>query len=332
MNITVIVATHNRCESLAQVLKDLVEQEMPSSVTWEILVVDNNSTDKTRSVVEAFSRKYSERFRYVLETEQGKSYALNTGIRETQSEILAFTDDDVIVDVDWLWNLTSNLLGGEWVGSGGRIVPVWAKPIPRWLSTEDPQTMGPFVAFEAGSPAGPLRRPPYGANAAYCRVMFEKYGGFRVDLSRSGSSLQGREDIEFANRLLAAGEPLRYEPHAVVRHPASEHRMKKTYVLNWWFRYGYLEVMDTAPDSSAKYSFQGVPLCLFRRLTRWSLQWMISIRAPRRFASRRNAWYLAGVISARYRRARSRDRGIAEIPKISHRQQDHSTRQTGAAR
>ena len=178
---------------------------------------------------------------------------------------------------------------------------MWAKPIPSWLSTDDPHTMGPFVAFDPGTGAGPLARPPYGANMAFRREMFEKYGGFRADLGRSGSSLQGREDIEFANRLLAGGEPLRYEPSAVVRHPAAESRMEKKYVLNWWFRYGCLEVAESGPPSDAKWFLGGVPLNVVRRLVRWKLQWMISIGAPRRFACQRNAWYHAGIVAACYR-------------------------------
>ena len=82
--------------------------------------------------------------------------------------------------------------------------------------------MGPFVAFDLGPDAGLLSRPPYGANMAFRRETFEKYGSFRIDLGpRPGSEIR-REDIEFAQRLLTAGEPLRYEPGAVVRHPCQQ--------------------------------------------------------------------------------------------------------------
>jgi glycosyltransferase involved in cell wall biosynthesis len=317
MKITVILCTYNRCQDLVNALSSVAASRLPESVEWEVLVVDNNSSDQTREAVEGFLRRYPGRFRYLFEPQQGKSHALNAGIRETQSEILAFTDDDAIVDPDWLWNLTSALHGREWSGVGGRIIPVWAKPLPSWLSTADPDTMGPFVAFDPGTGAGPLRRPPYGANMAFRREAFEKYGGFRVDLSRSCSNLQGREDIEFANRLLAGGERLWYEPRAVVRHPAPEYRMEKRYVLNWWFRYGYLEVADSGPPSDARWLLRGVPLYLFRRLLRWTLQWMISIAAPRRFSCKRNIWYIAGTILACYQwplRRNAQAPATGEIP------------------
>jgi glycosyltransferase involved in cell wall biosynthesis len=300
MNITVIVCTYNRCQTLAKALDNIAAQNVPETVKWEVLVVDNNSSDQTREVVESICLHDPAHFRYLCEPEQGLSYARNTGIRNAQGDILVFTDDDAIVEPDWLWNLTSALQGGEWAGAGGRIIPVWAKAIPSWLSTDDPRTMGPFVAFDPATGAGPLTRPPYGANMAFRREAFEKYGGFRVDLGRTASNLQGREDIEFANRLLGGGERLRYEPCAVVHHPVSESRMTKGYVLRWWYWYGRSEVADLGPPSDMGWLLSGVPVKLVRRLVRWTLQWLISIGAPDRFSCRRNVWHLAGTIVACY--------------------------------
>jgi glycosyltransferase involved in cell wall biosynthesis len=298
--ITVILCTYNRCESLAAALESLAASRVPESVDWEVLVVDNNSSDQTRDVVQDFCRRYSGRFRYLFESQQGKSYALNSGIRQSHSLILAFADDDATVEPGWLWNLTAALVSGEWAGAGGRIVPVWPGPIPNWLSTNDPRTMGPFVAFDMGSEAGPLNRPPYGANMAFRREAFDKYGGFRTDLGpRPGSEIR-REDIEFAQRLLNGGEPLRYEPRAIVHHPVPEGRMKPRFVLKWWFWYGYGEIADSGPPTDAKWLICGVPLHLFRRLLRWTLQWIVSIGAARRFACRRDVWYLAGIAAASY--------------------------------
>lgn len=304
LNITVVLCTYNRCESLAKALESVAQSTVPAFVQWEVLTVDNNSKDRTQSVVEGFCRRYPGRFRYVFEPQQGKSYALNAGIQESQSPILAFADDDATVEPDWLWNLTSNLHSGEWAGSGGRIIPVWTKPIPRWLSLDDPHTMGPFVAFDAGTEAGVLNCAPYGANMAFRREKFETYGGFRTDLGpRPGSEIRG-EDIEFANRLLAAGERLRYEPQAIVFHPVPESRMRKAFVLKWWFWFGYGEVMQLSPPSGARWMLHGVPIYLFRRLVRWVLQWMITFNPPRRFSCIRYAWYLAGIIRACYQRPR----------------------------
>jgi glucosyl-dolichyl phosphate glucuronosyltransferase len=304
MKLSVIVCTYNRCESLAKALKSIAESRVPDGVDWEVLVVDNNSTDQTRNVVDDFSRTERGRFRYLFESEQGLSCARNCGIRGSRGQVLAFTDDDAIVEPDWLWNLTAEICKGEWIGSGGRIVPQWPGPVPSWLCVNDADTMGPFVAFDLGSKEAVLRRPPYGANMAFRKDAFERYGYFRSDLGRSGSNLEGREDLEFGNRLLATGERLRYEPDAVVYHPVPESRMRKGYVLRWWYWYGRSEVKDLGPPAARTY-VQGVPFFLFHRLLRWALQSVVSRRAQDRFACRRTTCYIAGTIVGCYQRRRS---------------------------
>jgi glucosyl-dolichyl phosphate glucuronosyltransferase len=293
MNITVILCTYNRCQCLARALDSLAASILPASVEWEILVVDNNSSDQTREVVENFCLQDPAHLRYLFEPRQGLSYARNAGIREARGEILAFVDDDDAVEPGWLSNLTSVLHGGEWTGAGGRIVPEWPRPIPKWLSKDLP-TLSVYGQFNPRAEAGPLMRPPYGGNMAYRKDAFERYGGFRVDLGRSGNNLQCREDIEFANRLLAAGERLWYEPRAVVRAIVPESRMEKSYALRWWYWYGRSEVADLGPPET-RWRIRGVPLFLIRRLARWTLQWLISLGASRRFAAQRTVWYLFGI-------------------------------------
>ena len=152
----------------------------PAPFNWEVLVVDNNSSDRTSEVVESFCAKHPARFRLVFEREQGLSHARNTGIRNARGDILAFTDDDICVESGWLWNLTSSLHDGEWAGAGGQIFPVCNGALPNWLTIEDFRTLGVFAGFYLGPVAGPLTRPPYGGNMAYRRETFEKYGSFRV--------------------------------------------------------------------------------------------------------------------------------------------------------
>src|SRR5215469_11293809 len=119
MNITVILCTYNRCQSLRKALESIAASRLPESIEWEVLVVNNNSKDQTREVVEEFCRAYPGRFRYLFEPKQGKSIALNTGIREAKGEVLAFMDDDVIVEPTWLRNVTAPLERGELSGVGG---------------------------------------------------------------------------------------------------------------------------------------------------------------------------------------------------------------------
>ena len=105
MDITVVLCTYNRCDSLANALQSLAAQTFATPVDWEILIVDNNSTDGTREIVERFCRVYPNHFRYIFEPRPGKSYALNTGLQHCDGEILAFTDDDIMAEPTWLENL-----------------------------------------------------------------------------------------------------------------------------------------------------------------------------------------------------------------------------------
>jgi len=200
------------------------------------LVVDNNSRDQTREVVDRSCRRYPCRFRYLFEPNQGKSYALNTGIREARGDILAFTDDDVTMDPTWLQNLTARLHSGEYAGAGGRTLPAEAFNPPHWLALNGPCGLVhiPCAKFDLGDAPRDLDRPPFGTNMAFTKDMFEKYGLFRTDLGPSPTREIARpnEDTEFGRRLIAAGERLRYEPSAVVCHPTPQHRLQKAYFLD----------------------------------------------------------------------------------------------------
>jgi glycosyltransferase involved in cell wall biosynthesis len=123
MKITVILCTYNRCQNLAKALNSVAASRLPRSVEWEVLVIDNNSSDQTREVVEDFCRLHPRRSRCLFEPQQGKSHALNAGIREARGDVLAFMDDDVTVEPTWLQNLTTSLQDDEWAGAGGRPLP-----------------------------------------------------------------------------------------------------------------------------------------------------------------------------------------------------------------
>ncbi len=311
--ISVIVCTYNRCQQLEKALESIVASEMPDSVEWEVLVVDNNSTDQTSEVVKKFSKKYPKRVRYLIETQQGKSFALNQAIRQSRGDILAFTDDDVTVEPAWLWNLTAALHSGEWAGSAGHIVPTWGRPLPRWLSPRGLLLSGPFVALDLGPEPIPLQQAPVGANMAFRRDAFVKHGEFRTDLGpRPGTGIRG-EDSELGDRLLAAGERLRYEPSATVYHPAPAERMEKKYLLGWFFGHGYEEVVMSRIPCGTKWSIAGIPMHLFRRLARWTVQWLITINPAERFECKLYTWSIAGAIRASWYLAHRQD-GEAQAP------------------
>lgn len=277
---------------------------------WEILVVDNNSTDKTREVVESFCGQYPGRFRYLFESQQGKSHALNAGIREAHGDILAFMDDDVTVEPSWLQNITAPLHNGDWAGAGGRILPQQTFTLPRWLSLEGRYSLSPFALFDLGAEAGELAEPPFGTNMAFRREMFERYGGFRTDLGPhpGARNPQKSEDSEFGHRLLAAGERLRYEPLAIVYHEVPESRLQKKHFLAWWFDKARSDIRAFGIPPDAKWRARGVPLVFFRRLAIWTLRWLVALRPSRRFSCRLNVWIVGGQILECFRQSSSAER------------------------
>lgn len=314
MKITVIVCTYNRSHSLARTLDSIAGQKLLTSTEWEVLVVDNNSKDQTRDVVEDFCGRYPGRFRYLFEPQQGLCYARNAGVRESRGDILAFTDDDVILDPAWLKNVTSPLCDGEWAGSGGRILPDRIFVRPRWLSDQK-RALAPLTLFDEGPDAYETSEPPYGANMAFQKRMFKKYGTFRTDLDRSPEGLLSSGDTEYGHRLLDAGERLRYEGSAVVYHPVPENRMHKRYFLAWAFGKGRSNVRQWGPRNT-RWRIGGVPLILLRSLIVCSLKWMLTFDLASRFSLKVAVWETVGEILESYRLSRDRNKERSPSEKI----------------
>jgi glucosyl-dolichyl phosphate glucuronosyltransferase len=259
--------------------------------------VDNNSSDKTAEAVSEISDSYPGRIRYLFEGQPGKSYALNAGIREANGDVLAFMDDDVTVDPLWLRNLTSSLDGKEWVGSGGKVVPLWDCSRPAWIP-RDNRYLGALAMFDLGPEEGQLIESPIGTNMAFKKSIFQRYGGFRTDLGpRPASEIRG-EDSEFCLRILRAGEHLRYEPSAIVYHPVLQQRLQKKYFLAWWYWLG----RGSVRLSGDKPDVWGIPrpiLSILRAtllMIARTLGWMFSTSIHQRFFYKLQVWMLAGCI------------------------------------
>lgn len=311
-DITVLLSTYNRSRDLAGALESIAKSEIPDSVRWEILVVDNNSSDDTPKIVEQFGERYPARFRYQFEPRPGKSYALNTGIESARGEVLAFVDDDVTVEPAWLQELTAELLRDQgWAGAGGRTLPAEKFIPPPWLR-KDMQGWGEivFAHFDMGDLAGRLMRPPYGANMAFRRSILRKHGGFRVDLGPSPGSQIRNEDTELGRRLLAAGERLRYEPAAIVYHPIPHERIRKDYFFSWWFDYGRAMIKERRNPPSV----YGIPrdylafICRVAEMSVFGLGAMLDPAPAERFRYKCRVWRNKGQISEIRRRRLERKR------------------------
>ncbi|MGB6191195.1 MAG: glycosyltransferase [Terracidiphilus sp.] len=296
MNVTVILCTYNRAATLRKALESVAKSVVPESIDWEVLVVDNNSRDRTRETIEEFCALYPRRFRYLFEAAQGKSHALNSGIRATVAEILAFMDDDVEIDCYWLHTLTSVFSRGPWTGAGGRIRAEEGFVPPPWMETHGRYALAPLAFFDLGPDAGETKEAPFGTNMAFKRDVFKKYGGFRTDLGPQPGSEIRNEDTEFGERLLAAGERFWYEPSALVYHSVPRERIRKSYFLRWWFDKARAEVRQEGIPQRSRLYVAGVPLFLFRSLGAWTFRWMLSFNPGKRFSAKLNVWKIAGTM------------------------------------
>jgi len=302
MRVSVILCTYNRSRSLAKALASLAASELPASAEWDVIVVDDNSTDQTRAVAEEFCHRDPLHFRYLFEPRQGKSHALNAGIAYSSADILAFTDDDVIVEPTWLYELTRPLEEPEWSGTGGRVfLPVDFVP-PAWLRTGDPYILGILAFFDPGPEPGmfPKReQPPVGANMAYRKELFLKYGGFRTDLGPRPGRAARYEDTEFGWRLLNAGEKIKYVPSAIVHHEVPPERVNKKYFLVYYYGYGRAAIRDRERRNpvwlipSPVLSFANRVLRLLPR--RISL-WLRQSDPGKRFQHQCYVWIMVGEI------------------------------------
>jgi glucosyl-dolichyl phosphate glucuronosyltransferase len=294
--ISVIVCTYNRDSSLRSTLDSFAQMSVPESLQWELIVVDNNSQDETRKVVTEFAAASSLRVRYVFEPSQGKSRALNAGIRAAQGDLIAMTDDDVIVGQDWLSELNKAFGEFDCIGVGGKINALWPCPKPSWFSEEGPYRLpNAIVSFDQGEKPCVLRFAPLGANLAVRKIAFEKYGAFRTDLGPQEGSLIRGEDTEFFHRLRNRGERFVYMPTAVVNHPVEKSRVRKGYYRSWSFHDGRFRArFEKVPDGAIYYF--GAPRYLYRGLVEKALRWICSFQPKKRFYYELRMWWLAGQI------------------------------------
>ena len=298
MRITVILCTYNRCQILARALESVAHSRVPEAVSWQVLVVDNNSKDKTRSIAEEFCRTYPGRFRYIFQPIQGKSQALNKGLQEANGDVIAFMDDDVVVEPGWLWSLTEPLQEGKYLGTGGRICAPKDITLPDWISLKgDCSLAGVLALFDRGESVKELGDPPYGTNMAFRRDAFTKFGIFRTDLGPSvGSEIRG-EDTEFCLRLMNAGVPILYVPTAVVYHEVPANRLRKKYFLRWYFDYGRALIRtrgrkaDVGMIPRPLIGFVNHMVLMFPAKL---LRWLTKVGAKERFFAKTQLWMIVG--------------------------------------
>lgn len=272
-DLSVVICTYNRPELLRLALTSLLRQS-PANLTYEVVVVDNNSTAETRAVVDEIAQSDS-RVRYVREPRQGNAYARNTGVAEARAPIVAFLDDDVTVRDHWVELIPRKFKESKADFIGGKVLPRWEQPPPTWLGVAN---WAPIAAVDYGDAPFSITadNPPclLTANIAFKKDLFAKHGEFLVAVQRTGDSIGSLEDHEFLTRLLRAGVAGLYVPEMIVDAFVGSERMTKAYHRRWHTGHGHFYAVMNDPEwERSSYRLLGVPGHLYRETARNAFVW-----------------------------------------------------------
>jgi glycosyltransferase involved in cell wall biosynthesis len=231
--VTFIICTYNRADYLDDTLHSLSKHTSSKDYKYELLIVDNNSTDRTHEIVKKYQDSISKDdkpIRYIKETNQGLSHARNRGIREATTPYIVFLDDDI--------RATKSLIPAwisffdehpDAVSAGGKIHVQFDDPRPKWMS----HFLLPLLGHhDLGSSFKryPNNKYPFGGNMGFKKSVFEEIGYFDPDLGRKGESLNAGEEKELFRRLRSRNIDIYYLPDAFLYHRANKNRLTRKYV------------------------------------------------------------------------------------------------------
>lgn len=233
VEVSVVLSTYNRAAMLPAALDALLAQS--GLVPYEIIVVDNNSTDHTRELVTGYVQRCPDRVRYIFEPRQGLSFGRNAGIGAARGAVIAFTDDDVIVAHDWVDSLKRAFdRHPDAAYVGGRVLPRWPRTPPAWLTTAH---WSPLALQDYGDK--PFRVGPsfpvclVGANLAFRASVFARIGIFAPSFGRIRDGIGSTEDHEMQLRLWQAGLEGVYVPDVVMSADIPADRFTRRYHRRW---------------------------------------------------------------------------------------------------
>jgi glucosyl-dolichyl phosphate glucuronosyltransferase len=267
--ISVIICTYNRDKYIYNVLKSLALNNI-SVEAFEIILINNNSTDNTEVECHRFMREYPlVRMLYFIETNQGLSNARNRGIKEANGDILVYVDDDALVNEEYLKSYAEFFKNNKGIeAAGGAIIPKYETKTPNWMSHYTKNLVTGYLYYGNKTIEFTKGKYPGGGNAAYRKDVFNKVGFFNVDLGRKGDSLVGAEEKDIFDKMNKMGMRFYYIPDAILYHLIPEKKLSKDYFNRLTYSIGKSEYMRTNAISKSKY---------FKRLMSEGIKWGASI-------------------------------------------------------
>lgn len=231
LKISVVICTYNRAAYIKDAMDSLYGQTLPHE-HFEVIVVNNNSTDGTQQVCESFIATHSDaQFYYFNEPRQGASFARNTGAAAARSPLLCFMDDDAVADPDYLERIVTFFeTHPDAGGLGGRIIPKYIPSEPVWMSHYVSSLVGHFHYSDEVSEFAPTKYP-LESNMIIRKKDFDAINGFNAALPGVVGTLRiGGEGKDFFLRLKQLGRTVYYDPAIRVQHVVETAKLTREYM------------------------------------------------------------------------------------------------------
>ena len=269
--ISVAICTWNRADSLRETLSGLSSLVVPKGLSWELLVVNNNSTDQTERVIEDFKERLP--LRAIFEPKPGLSNARNAAVDNVRGEFVLWTDDDVTVDPHWLdVHFDAFERFPDAVVFGGRVVPRFEGGILPWVSEAWPLVRGAFAERELGPEIARLPvdgdQWPFGANFAV-RMADQVRHRYDPDLGYSRGALVGGEELRVMSALLGEGKKGYWLPGSLVYHRIEPFRQTIAYIRKFFVGQGLMQAKLGASEQPGT----GCPRWLYRQWLQAEVRW-----------------------------------------------------------
>ena len=300
--LSVVVCTYNREKYMIKNLNSFVNQTLPFA-NFEVVIVNNNSPDNTDEICNSFISEHPEiKITYVIEKNQGHTFARNRGIKESKANLIAFIDDDAFVRPEYCENIVSFFDKNVKVDViGGKIIPVYESgQEPKWMT---PYLLTLMAAQDYGTKVIEFnpRKFPIGANMIYRSSVFDKIGIFNTELGRRGDGLEGGDEKDVIHRLRQIGGVIYYVPNVVVDHIIGEYREKMDYIKAMGVGVGTSEI-TRIKEEGIKMGINKV----FEELFKWGATialftfYLISLRPIKGWTLLKfRFWVLTGLVSGK---------------------------------
>lgn len=231
LKISVVICTYNRALYIREAMESLYHQTL-SKECYEVIIVNNNSSDQTEQICEAFIASHSDaRYYYMNEPKQGASLARNTGSLHAKSPLLCFMDDDAVADKDYLEKIVGFFEKHTDAGGlGGRIIPRYIPKEPEWMSHYVSSLVGNFH-YSEGVSIFSANKYPLESNMIIRKADFDAIKGFNPALPGVLGNLRiGGEGKDFFFRLKSLGRTIYYDPAIRVQHVVETAKLTPEYM------------------------------------------------------------------------------------------------------